>query len=235
MKETIIIEIDGAAGGEEGKIFANDLYNMYTKYAASLFKIKELNKEPIIFSITGEDVFNIFKWEAGVHRVQRVPKTEKKGRVHTSTVTISVVKQENYKQISIRPEDLEITSCRSSGAGGQHVNKTNSKIRILHKPTGIVVECQEERSQIQNKNKAIEKLTQMLQSNANSIIDKNKSNTRKEQIGSGSRNEKIRTYNFKDNRLTDHRINYNVNKLNKIMSGDLDSLFTALKVLELEN
>jgi peptide chain release factor 1 len=228
--ETIIMEIDSAAGGDEAELFAHELYRMYSAYAAKKhFKIQELSSEPIQFKIKGEGVYNVFQFEGGVHRVQRVPKTEKKGRVHTSTVTVSVIKEGSAAKIDIDENDLEITACRSSGAGGQNVNKVSSKIRAIHKPTGIVVECQEERSQLMNKQKAIEKLRAILNEDASARFKFEQANARKQQVGTGSRNEKIRTYNFKDNRLTDHRIKFESKKLNKILDGDLDELLTALQ------
>lgn len=212
MKDSIIIEISGAVGGKEADLFANDLLRMYCKYAEKQkLNVDLIQVTPPIIKVSGEHVVQLFSHEAGVHRVQRVPATEMHGRIQTSTATVSVIREEELANVRLDQSDLEITACRSSGAGGQHVNKTDSKIRILHKPTGIVVECQEERSQYMNKEKALEKLKFKLIERAKEHQQQKLVEQRREQIGTADRSEKIRTYNFKENRVTDHVLGITLN------------------------
>lgn len=218
--ETIYIEIDGAAGGEEGNLFAADLARMYIMWAQKdKLKIKQIGSLPVLLKCSGENAYSFFAYEGGVHRVQRVPTTEKHGRIHTSTVTVNVYKDKPTEKIKVNKEDCTITSCRSSGKGGQHVNRTNSKVRVIHDPTGTVVECQEERSQHMNIEKAIKKIEDIInnkqQENNHNLYAANK----KTQVGSGNRCEKIRTYNYPQNLVVDHRCNYKCSNLNDFMRG----------------
>lgn len=238
-ERNIIVEIRAGAGGDEAALFAGDLARMYMRYAESRgWKVEVMDSNPsdiggykeIIFSIQGENVYRFLRFEGGTHRVQRVPITEASGRIHTSTVTVAILPEaEDVDEIEIRPEDLKIDVYRASGAGGQHVNKTDSAVRITHLPTGIVVSSQEERSQHKNKAKAMRILKSRLlaikQAEATKAID----NSRRLQVGTGERSERIRTYNFPQNRLTDHRINFTVYNLPKIMDGELDELINALQ------
>lgn len=230
--ETIILEIREGVGGEEASLFASELMSMYKSYALKQnWKVKELSIVPsktkgiktVTLEIKGDGV-NKLKNEAGVHRVQRVPATEQKGRVHTSTATVAVLNEKENLNFRLNLNEVEITTCRSSGAGGQHINKTESAIRAVHRPTGIVVECQDERSQQQNKARALEILTNRVQNFYQSKINSNYAQERKDQVGSGDRSEKIRTYNFPQDRITDHRLNKNFGGISKIMSGNLDKI-----------
>ncbi len=232
----IIFEIKGAVGGDEANIFAGDLFRMYFKYCEKQgFRLKVIDENPcgvggysyIQFVVSGDNAYSRLKYESGVHRVQRVPKTESNGRIHTSTATVVVMPQVEVNEINIRTEDLRVDRYRSQGAGGQNVNKTESAVRITHIPTGIVVSCQTEKSQIQNH----EICMQMLASKLAQLEEEKKSKTEaqyRSKIGSGDRNEKIRTYNYPQNRVTDHRIGYTVQQLDRIMEGDLDNLIDAL-------
>jgi len=235
--KNVIIEIRGGAGGEEASLFANSLYRMYTMYAEiKKFKVEILNLnatelggiKEVSFSIAGEGAYSRFKFESGVHRVQRVPETESQGRVHTSTVTIAVLPEAEEIEFEIKTTDLQIDTFRSSGAGGQHVNTTDSAIRITHKPTGVVVECQDERSQYKNKDKAMKVLrSRLLEAKTreqNSLI----ASERKAQVGTGDRSERIRTYNYPQGRLTDHRINYTSYRLEENLNGNIEELMDAL-------
>ena len=235
--KNVIMEIRSGAGGEEAALFANSLYRMYTMYAESRrWKIEVLNLnatelggiKEISFSIAGQGAYSRLKFESGVHRVQRVPETESQGRVHTSTVTVAVLAEAEEVDFQIDPTDLQIDTFRSSGAGGQHINKTESAIRITHLPTGVVVECQDERSQYKNKEKAMKVLRSRLleakiaEQNAAIAAD------RRAQVGTGDRSERIRTYNYPQGRLTDHRIGYTSYQLANNLNGDLDDLLDAL-------
>lgn len=235
--KNVIIEIRGGAGGEEAALFANSLYRMYTMYAEMKhWKIEVLNAnetelggfKEISFSVEGEGAYSRLKYESGVHRVQRVPETESQGRVHTSTVTVAVLVEADEVELEIAPTDLKIDVFRASGAGGQHINKTESAVRITHLPTGVVVECQDERSQHKNKDKAMKILRSrlyeaMLQEQNDKIASE-----RRSQVGTGNRSERIRTYNFPESRLTDHRIGLTIYRLEYILNGNLDEVIDAL-------
>jgi peptide chain release factor 1 len=236
-----ILEIRAGTGGEEAALFAGDLCRMYTKFAElhrfkfdiiSMHEADAGGIKEVIVEIRGEKAFGTLKWESGVHRVQRVPVTEAQGRLHTSAATVAVLPEVEEKELQIKPDDLKIDVYRSSGAGGQHVNKTESAVRITHLPTGLVVAMQDERSQIKNRAKAMKVLTSRLFERKRleeaSIVSAN----RKSQVGSGDRSEKIRTYNFPQNRLTDHRINLTLYKLDRVMEGELDEVIEALKVAD---
>lgn len=233
----VIVEIRGGAGGEEAALFAHNLLRMYTMYAESKgFRAEIVNAnetelggiKEVSFMIEGDGAFSRFKYESGVHRVQRVPETEASGRIHTSTVTVAVLPEAEEVEFEINPTDLQIDTYRSSGAGGQHVNKTESAIRITHLPTGVVVECQDERSQYKNKDKAMKILRSRLyeakcREQAESIAS-----DRKAQVGTGDRSERIRTYNYPQGRVTDHRIGLTLYKLEQILNGGLDEIIDAL-------
>jgi len=236
-KRNVIIEIRAGAGGEEAALFAAELYNMYTLYAAAhnfrveLIDVNETDLggyKQIVFALAGQKVFSRLKFESGVHRVQRVPETESGGRIHTSTVTVAVMPEVDEVEVEIRPEDLQIDTYRASGAGGQHVNKTSSAIRITHLPTGTVVTCQDQRSQFQNKERALAVLRAILldqeeAARAGSIADE-----RRSQIGTGDRSERIRTYNYPQSRVTDHRIGLTLYRLDDVLAGQLDLLVEPL-------
>ena len=225
-----IIEIRAGAGGEEAALFANSLLRMYSMYAARQgWKGEELGGyREVSFLVEGEGVFAKMKYESGVHRVQRVPETESQGRIQTSTVTVAVLPEAEEVDVEINPADLLIETFRSSGAGGQHINKTESAIRIIHKPTGTVVECQEERSQFKNKEKAMKKLYSKLYEAKLEARDSAIAEERRIQVGTGDRSERIRTYNFPQGRVTDHRIGLTLYKIDSIMDGNLDELIDAL-------
>ncbi len=236
-EKNVIVEIRGAAGGDEANIFAGDLFRMYSKYAEKQNWKLEITNEvhsenggysQIEFTLSGEAVYSKMKYESGAHRVQRVPETESQGRIHTSTSTVLVMPEVHEVEIEIKDSDIRIDITRSSGAGGQCVNTTDSAVRITHIPTNIVVYCQVERSQIKNKERAMQILKSRLYDLKQREQDEKIGNERRSKIGSGDRSEKIRTYNYPQNRLTDHRINYTVMHLDKIMDGDLEDLIEAL-------
>ncbi|MFA5075272.1 MAG: peptide chain release factor 1 [Candidatus Babeliales bacterium] len=236
-ERSVFLEIRAGAGGLEAALFVNDLFKMYSNYALSKnwevsiidFSKTDIGgyKELIIF-IKGKNVYKHLKFESGVHRVQRVPQTEGSGRIHTSTVTVAVLPEAKEVDISINPQDLRIDVYRSSGAGGQHVNTTDSAVRITHIPTGVVVSCQDERSQIKNKAKAMKVLQARLYQAEQEKLEAERSAQRKQQVGMGQRAEKIRTYNYPQNRVTDHRIDLTLKKLDFIMQSDMDDLITPL-------
>ncbi len=237
--KNVIIEIRGGAGGEESNLFANSLFRMYTMYAESQrFKVEIINKnetemgglKEVVFMISGKGAYSKLKFESGVHRVQRVPETESQGRVHTSTSTVAVLPELEEVEFDILDKDLKIDTYRSSGAGGQHVNKTDSAIRITHLPTGIVVACQDERSQLKNKERAMTVLKSKLYDYYQGQKDKEYAENRKNQVGTGDRSERIRTYNFPQGRITDHRINYTAYNLEAFMNGDISELINELRI-----
>ena len=240
-EKNVIIEIRGGAGGDEAALFGAELKRMYELYAAKhRFTVELLDAnmtegggvKEASFMIKGKGAYAKFKFESGVHRVQRVPETESQGRVHTSTSTVAVLPEATNVEIEINEKDLQIDTYRSGGAGGQHVNKTESAIRITHIPTGIIVACQDERSQIKNREKAMNWLKSKLYDFYQSQADKEYADRRKNQVGTGDRSEKIRTYNFPQNRVTDHRINMTLYSLENFMNGDLDEMVEALQVAE---
>ncbi|MGM9878286.1 MAG: peptide chain release factor 1 [Bacilli bacterium] len=235
--KNVIVEIRGAAGGDEANIFAGDLFRMYNKYAEKQgWKLEVTHQvegesggySQIEFMLSGDAVYSKMKYESGAHRVQRVPETESQGRVHTSTSTVLVMPEAEEVEIEIKDSDIRVDITRSSGAGGQCVNTTDSAVRITHIPTNIVVYCQVERSQIKNKEKAMQILKTRLYDLKQREQDEKLGNERRSKIGTGDRSEKIRTYNYPQNRLTDHRINYTVMHLDKIMEGDIEDLINAL-------
>jgi peptide chain release factor 1 len=234
----IFLEIRAAAGGDEAAIFAGDLFRMYAKYAdARGWKVEILSESPgehggykeIISRIQGQAAYSRLKFESGAHRVQRVPKTEAQGRIHTSTCTVAILPElDEIEDVKINPSELKVDTYRASGAGGQHVNKTDSAIRITHLPTGIVVECQEERSQHKNRARAMGLLAARIRDGQQSRQDAEQAQTRKLQVGTGDRSERIRTYNFPQNRLTDHRVNLTLYQLDAVMEGALDAIIGPL-------
>ena len=236
-EKNVIVEIRGGAGGEEAALFAGSLYRMYTMYSESKrWNIEVINAnetelggyKEIVFMIEGAGAYSRLKYESGVHRVQRVPDTETQGRIHTSTVTVAVLPEAEDVELEINPADLKIDTFRSSGAGGQHINKTSSAIRVTHIPTGTVVECQDERSQFKNKDKALKILRSRLLDAAQREHDEAIASDRKSQVGTGDRSERIRTYNYPQGRVTDHRIGLTLYKLEQILNGDLDEVVDAL-------
>jgi len=238
-----IIEIRAGAGGSESALFAADLYRMYCRYAeARRWKIETLDSSPsdlggfkeIIFQINGTDVYKRLKYESGVHRVQRVPATEAQGRIHTSTATVAVLPEAEEVDIEIKPDEIEINVCRASGKGGQGVNTTDSAVQIIHKPSGLIVRCADERSQIKNRAKAMTVLRSRLLERKIAEEDAKYAAVRKDQVGTGERSEKIRTYNFPQNRVTDHRIEMTLYNLGHFIEGDLDPLLEPLMTHELE-
>jgi len=248
VAKDVIMEIRSGTGGREACLFAGDLFRMYSKYAATkAWKIEVMDShigetggfKEIIFSVKGKNVYKNLKYEKGVHRVQRVPITEASGRIHTSAVTVAVLPEAEDVELEVNPQELKIDTYRSSGAGGQHVNVTDSAVRITHLPTGIVVQCQNERSQHKNKALAMKVLKARLLENFRLQQQKKIASDRKAQVGTGDRSEKIRTYNFPDRRVTDHRINFTIHKLDRVMEGEIGGIILALmqkeKELKLEN
>ena len=235
--KNIIVEIRGAVGGDEANIFAGDLFRMYTRYAESQgWKIKMLDENPseaggfalVSFKISGKSVYSKLKFESGAHRVQRVPKTEASGRIHTSTATVLVMPEAEEIDIEINPNDLQVDTYHSQGAGGQNVNKTESAVRITHIPTGTVVACQTEKSQIQNREIAMQMLRAKMYADKLAKQQEEIGNERRLKVGTGERSEKIRTYNYPQNRVTDHRIGFTIQKLDRVIEGELDEVIEAL-------
>jgi len=235
--KNIIVEIRAGTGGEEAALFAYALYRMYNMYAETQkFKVSLLNLnetelggfKEVTFMIEGDGAYSRFKFESGVHRVQRVPETESQGRIHTSTVTVAVLPEAEDIEVEINPADIIMESCKSSGAGGQHVNKTESAVRLTHKPSGIVVECQEERSQYKNKDKAMKMLRTKLLHIKQTEQHEKIASERKSQVGSGERSEKIRTYNYPQGRVTDHRIGFTIYSLESFLNGEIGEMIDAL-------
>jgi peptide chain release factor 1 len=231
--KNIVVEIRGAAGGDEAFIFASDLFRMYTKYCEKNgWKVQMLSdaggQSTITFMVKGDAVYSKLKFESGAHRVQRVPATEASGRIHTSTATVLVMPEVEEVDIVINNSDLQVDTYRSQGAGGQNVNKTESAVRITHLPTGLVVSCQIEKSQIQNRELAMKMLYAKLEAHKQAEIDEKVGNERKLKVGTGERSEKIRTYNYPQNRVTDHRIGFTINQLDRVMEGQIDNILEAL-------
>ncbi len=241
--KNVIMEIRGGAGGDEANLFAYELYKMYIKYAErNRWKTEDIEisvtelggLKEAVFSINGKGVYSKLKYESGVHRVQRVPETESQGRVHTSTATVAVLPEVEDVEVNIDEKDLKVDTLRSSGAGGQHVNKTESCIRLTHLPTGIVVLCQDERSQTKNREKAMRVLKSRLYDFYQSQYDKEYSENRRSQVGTGDRSERIRTYNFPQGRITDHRIGLTLHSIDSFMLGDIDEMVEALAIYDRE-
>jgi len=235
--KNVIVEIRAGVGGEEAALFAADLHRMYAMYAQARRWSVEVDSvsetelgglKEICFTIQGEGAYSRLKFESGVHRVQRVPETESGGRVHTSTATVAVLPEMEDVDVKLDPADVEMQVFRSSGAGGQHINKTSSAVRLIHKPTGMVVECQQERSQFQNREKAMRILASRLYDQEREKVEGAYAADRKSQVGTGMRNERVRTYNFPQGRLTDHRVGLTVYRLDAVMNGDLDEIIDAL-------
>ena len=235
--KNVIVEIRAGVGGEEAALFAHSLFRMYSMYAESRRWKVEVDSvsetelggiKEICFTVEGEGAYSRLKFESGVHRVQRVPETESGGRIHTSTATVAVLPEIDEVDFQLNPADIEMQVFRSSGAGGQHINKTSSAVRLIHKPTGTVVECQQERSQFQNRDKAMQLLRARLYEQEQERINSQVEQERRSQVGTGMRNERIRTYNFPQGRLTDHRIALTLYKLDAVMNGDLDEIIDGL-------
>ena len=231
------MEIRGGVGGEESALFAHSLFRMYSMYAAKMgwrIELMNLNETELggvkeaDFIVSGRGAYSRLKYESGVHRVQRVPETESGGRVHTSTATVAVLPEVEEVDVQINPADIEMQVYRSSGAGGQHINKTSSAVRLIHKPTGIVVACQEERSQIQNREKCMRMLASKLYEREQERLDSEVTGLRRSQVGTGMRNERIRTYNFPQGRVTDHRVGLTLYRIDAVMDGDLNEIINAL-------
>ena len=236
-EKSVIMEIRGGVGGEESALFAHSLFRMYSMYAAKMgWSIELMNYndtelggvKEADFIISGRGAYSRLKYESGVHRVQRVPETESGGRVHTSTATVAVLPEMEEVDVQINPADIEMQVYRASGAGGQHVNKTSSAVRLIHRPTGIVVACQEERSQLQNREKCMRMLASKLYEMEQERLDSEVTGMRRSQVGTGMRNERIRTYNFPQGRVTDHRVGLTLYKIDAVMDGDLDEIINAL-------
>lgn len=235
--KNVIVEIRAGVGGEEAALFAHSLYRMYSMYAESRGWKTEINSasetelggiKELSFTVDGDGAWSRLKFESGVHRVQRVPETESGGRVHTSTATVAVLPEMETVDVQLNPADIEMQVFRSYGAGGQHVNKTSSAVRLIHKPTGIVVECQQERSQFQNRDKAMRLLASQLYEIEQEKLSSELTAERRSQVGTGMRNERIRTYNFPQGRVTDHRIGLTLYRIDSVMDGDLDEILDAL-------
>ena len=240
-EKNVIVEIRAGAGGEEAALFAAVLFRMYTMYAATCgYRYEILNQNPtelggyreIVFQMEGEGAYSRLKFESGVHRVQRVPETESQGRIQTSTATVAVLPEVEEVSIEINPSDLLYESCKSSGAGGQHINKTESAVRLTHKPTGIVVECQEERSQFKNKDKALRMLRTILYDQKQREQEDAIASDRRRQVGTGDRSERIRTYNYPQGRITDHRIGLTLHSMERFLDGDIGGMIDALATAE---
>lgn len=236
--KNVVVEIRAGTGGEEAALFVGTLFRMYTMYAEShgfRCEIASVNEtelggyKEITFLVSGKSVYSKFKFESGVHRVQRVPETESSGRIHTSAATVAILPEAESVQVEILPGDLQIDTIKSSGAGGQHINKTESAIRLIHKPTGIVIECQDERSQLQNKEKAMRLLRTRLYERKCREQEEAIASERRSQVGSGDRSERIRTYNFPQGRVTDHRIGLTLYSLDTFVDGDMDTVIDALR------
>lgn len=240
-EKSVIVEIRGGVGGEESALFAHSLFRMYSMYAAAKGWTVELMNyndtelggvKEADFVINGRGAYSRMKYESGVHRVQRVPETESGGRVHTSTATVAVLPEMEEVDVQINPADIEMQVYRASGAGGQHVNKTSSAVRLIHKPSGIVVACQEERSQVQNREKCMRMLASKLYEMEQERLDSQVTGMRRSQVGTGMRNERIRTYNFPQGRVTDHRVGLTLYRIDSVMDGDLDEIINALATAE---
>lgn len=236
--KNVVLELRAGAGGDEAGLFAGELFRAYQRYAERQgWRVELLSSNPtgvggfkeVVAMISGNNVYSSLKWEGGVHRVQRVPQTESQGRVHTSTITVAVLVEADEVDVKINPVDLKIDVFRASGAGGQHVNTTDSAVRITHKPSGIVISCQDERSQHKNKDKAMKILRSKLLDLEIERAAKQESDTRRGMVGTGDRSERIRTYNFPQGRLTDHRINYTVHNLSEVMEGKLDDVIQQIR------
>ena len=236
-EKSVIVEIRGGVGGEESALFAHSLFRMYSMYAAKQgWSIELLNYndtelggvKEADFIVNGRGAYSRLKYESGVHRVQRVPETESGGRVHTSTATVAVLPEMEEVDVQINPADIEMQVYRASGAGGQHVNKTSSAVRLIHKPSGIVVACQEERSQVQNREKCMRMLASKLYEIEQERIESEHTGMRRSQVGTGMRNERIRTYNFPQGRVTDHRVGLTLYRIDSVMDGDIDEIINAL-------
>ena len=239
--KNVIVEIRAGVGGEEAALFANSLMRMYSMYAdAKRWKVEVANLnetelggvKEVSFIVEGDGAYSRLKFESGVHRVQRVPETESGGRIHTSTVTVAVLPEVEDVDVEVNPADIEMQVFRSSGAGGQHVNKTSSAVRLIHKPSGLVVECQQERSQFQNRDRAMQILRSRLYEMEQERVSSELTEERRSQVGTGMRNERIRTYNFPQGRVTDHRIGLTLYKLDQVLDGDLDEIIDALTLAD---
>lgn len=239
--KNVVVEIRAGAGGEEAALFAATLYRMYSMFAAAnSFKLETVTVnetelggfKEISFTVEGDGAYSRLKYESGVHRVQRVPDTESQGRIHTSTVTVAVLPEAEEVEVDINPADITIETMKSSGAGGQHINKTESAVRLFHKPSGIIIECREERSQFKNRDKAMKLLRTRLYDKMRAEQDDKVASERRSQVGSGDRSEKIRTYNYPQSRITDHRIGYTTHSFDSFLNGNISSLIDALASAE---